>query len=303
MTAESPATVQVCITLPFFSNLDYLDIALRSLLAQTDPDWTAIVVDDASPEPGADQVVARLADPRVRFLRNDHNLGISGNFNRCLELGSEQADLVAVLHADDMLEPEYVATMRRAHAAFPDATCIAPMVSVVGSSGRAKGTLGDSVKHWLTPRSLPATFIGDEGLAKLMHGLFFYCPAVSYRIALLPGVRFDDRWRQVMDLDFYARVLLGGGSIVCVPDRVYRYRRHQATMTAQNSRSLVRLAEEVSVSREVAAEAQRRGWRRAARAARLRLTIRLNGLLEAARRIVRGQLRAAGEAVRQAFSR
>jgi glycosyltransferase involved in cell wall biosynthesis len=303
MTAESPATLRVCITLPFFSNLEYLDIAVRSLLAQTESDWTAIVVDDASPESGAAEVVARLDDPRVRFLRNDHNLGISGNFNRCLELGSEQADLVAVLHADDMLEPEYVATMRRVHATFPHATCIAPMVSVIGSSGRANRTLGDSVKHFLTPRSLPATFAGDDGLAKLMHGLFFYCPAVSYRVERLSGLRFDDRWRQVMDLDFYARVLLTGGSIVCVPDRVYRYRRHEATMTAQNSRSLVRLEEEVSVSREVGAEAERRGWHRAARAARLRATIRLNGLLQAARLVVRGHVRAAGGAVRGAVSR
>ena len=303
MTAESPATLRVCITLPFFSNLDYLDLALRSLLAQTDTDWKAIVVDDASPERGAAEVVARLDDSRVRFTRNDHNLGISGNFNRCLELGSEQADLVAVLHADDMLEPEYVATMRRAHATFPQATCIAPMVSVIGSSGRASRTLGDSVKQWLTPRSLPATFSGDEGLAKLMRGLFFYCPAVSYRVDLLSGVRFDGRWRQVMDLDFYARVFLGGGSIVCVPDRVYRYRRHEATMTAQNSRTLVRLEEEVSISREVAEEARARGWRRAARAARLRVTIRLNGLLQAARLVVRGRFGAAKGAVGQAVSR
>ena len=50
----------VCITIPYYSNLSYLDAALQSLLAQTDTDWTAIVIDDASPEVGASDHVLDL---------------------------------------------------------------------------------------------------------------------------------------------------------------------------------------------------------------------------------------------------
>jgi glycosyltransferase involved in cell wall biosynthesis len=303
MTAESPAALRICIAVPFFSDLAYLEIALRSIVAQTDPQWTAIVVDDASPEPGADELVARLDDPRIRYVRNGSNLGIADNFNRCLELGAADAEIVAVFHADDVLEPGYVAAVRRGHLEFPTAACVAPRVTVVGGDGRPTRTLGDSVKQMMWPRRLPAALVGDDGLARLMHGLFFYCPSVSYRVALLPELRFDGRWRQVMDLDFYARVLLGGGSIVLVPDHAYRYRRHAATMTAQNSRSLVRLTEEVTVAREVAAAAGDKGWRRGRRAARMRLTVRLNGLLEALQLVVGRQPRAACRAVRHATSR
>ncbi len=288
MTAESPAVLRICIALPFFSNLEYLETALRSVVDQSDPHWTAIVVDDASPERGAEAVVAGIADSRVRYLRNERNLGISANFDRCLELGAAEADIVTVFHADDLLEPGYVAAVLSAHRRFPTAACVAPKVTVVDGSGRPTRTLGDAVKQMMWPRRLPTTFVGDRGLARLMHGLFFYTPSVSYRVELLPDLRFDERWRQVMDLDLYARVLLDGGSIAFVPDRVYRYRRHDATMTAQNSRSLVRLGEEVAISREVAASAREKGWTRSARAARLRLTIRLNGFLEAFRLAVHG---------------
>ena len=147
------------------------------------------------------------------------------------------------------------------------------------------------------------TLVGDDGLARLMHGLFFYCPSVSYRVDLLPEPRFDDRWHQVMDLDLYARTLLDGGSIALIPERVYRYRRHDATMTALNSRSLVRLEEEVAVCREVSVAARNKGWRRSARAARLRLTVRLNGLLEATRLASRRQTSLARSAARQATTR
>jgi glycosyltransferase involved in cell wall biosynthesis len=302
MTDASSVAPSISVAIPFFSNVVYLDLALRSLVAQTDPDWTAVIVDDASTEVGAAEVVVNLGDPRVRYLRNERNLGVAANFNRCLEVAGD-ADVVVVLHADDELEPGYIAAMREAHTTFPMATCVAPRVTVVDANGVPTRTLADSVKAALWPRTLPATSVGDTGLSRLMRGLFFYCPSVSYRVALLPELRFDERWQQVMDLDLYARILLSGGSIALVPDRVYRYRRHGDTMTAQNSRSLVRLAEEVSVSREVAAAAGEKGWRRSARAAQLRLTVRLNGVLEAGRLTAHRDLRAAATASRAALGR
>jgi len=303
MTDEPLGAPRLCLTIPFFCNLDYLQVALRSLIGQSDPQWTAIVVDDASPEGGAEAAVAALGDVRVRYVRNEKNLGVAANFNRCLDLGAAEAEIVTVFHADDMLEPGYVATIRAAHRMVPTATCVAPRVTVVDERGMPSRTLGDSVKRLLWPRHLPTTLVGDDGLARLMHGLFFYCPSVSYRVDLLPEPRFDDRWQQVMDLDLYARVLLDAGSIVLVPDRVYRYRRHGATMTAQNSRSLVRLEEEVAVCREVSAAARNKGWARSARAALLRLTVRLNGLLEAARLAANRQPTPARHAARQATTR
>ena len=303
MTGAPPDAPRLCLAIPYFSNLDYLDVALRSLTVQSDPQWTAIVVDDASPNGGAEELVAALGDGRVRYVRNEKNLGVAVNFNRCLELGAAAAEIVAVFHADDVLEPDYVSAVRSAHGAFPEATCVAPRVTVIDHLGVPTRSIADSVKRMLWPRRLPATLAGDRGLAKLMRGLFFYCPSVSYRVELLPALRFDERWRQVMDLDLYARVLLGGGSIVVVPDRVYRYRRHDATMTAQNSRSLVRLEEEVAASREVGAAARSIGWRRSVRSARLRVTVRLNGLLEATRLCLHWRWRSGLAAARQACGR
>ena len=298
MTAEPSDALGVCVAIPFFSNLDYLGVALQSLVAQTDAMWTAVVVDDDSPEAGAEQVVAALGDSRIRYVRNERNLGVAANFNRCLDLAAADSEIAVVFHADDQLEPGYVAAIRAAHLASPSAACVAPRVTVIDGTGRPTRTLADSVKAALWPRELPTTLVGDRGLARTMRGLFFYCPSVSYRVSLLPDLRFDERWRQVMDLDFYSRILLGGGSIALIPDLAYRYRRHKDTMTAQNSRSLVRLEEEVAVSHEVSNAARSQDWRRSARTARLRPTVRLNGLLEAARLLAHGELRTAWTAAR-----
>ena len=69
MTDAPAVAPRVSVAIPFYSNVGYLDSALRSLVAQTDPDWTAVVVDDASTEAGAEESVTALGDSRVRYLR------------------------------------------------------------------------------------------------------------------------------------------------------------------------------------------------------------------------------------------
>ena len=263
--------------IPYYSRPDYLASALASLLVQTDPDWVAVVIDDASPEGGAEELVAALADPRIRYVRNVTNLGLAENFNRCL--AEPGTDVVAIFHADDMLEPGYVATIRRLHAEHPIATCVAPLARSIDADGAAIDTMVDKMKRRLWPRAQTYELHGDRGLARLMHGFFVYCPAISYRPALLPQPWFDASWRQVMDVELFARILLHDGTFVVDRTVAYAYRRHDGTVTAQNGRQFTRLAEETAIARLIADQARSKGWRRTAFAARLRWSVRLNGAL------------------------
>src|SRR4051812_13058504 len=155
MTDESSEAPRVCLGIPFFAGLDYLSLALRSLLDQSDRGWTAIVVDDASTEDGAQALVAELDDPRVRYVRNERNLGVAANFNQCIELASAEAPIAVVFHADDQLDSGYVAAIRAGRRSFPDATCVAPRVDVIDHDGKPARTLADTTKAMLWPRHLP----------------------------------------------------------------------------------------------------------------------------------------------------
>jgi glycosyltransferase involved in cell wall biosynthesis len=273
VTASIPPTVGIGI--PFWSDVGLLSEALVSLVRQSDRNWVAVVIDDASPAAGAAAVVADLADPRVRYERNPVNLGLARNFNRCLS--APATDVVAILHADDLLEPQYVATIRRAHVDAPDAAVVAPMATAIDELGRPIDTLVDRTKRRMWPKEDRCVISGDEALARIMHAFFVYTPALSYRPALLPEGWFDDRWRQVMDVDLLARVLFEGGAIALDRTPVYRYRRHAGTVTSQNARAFTRLAEESELARLIEARAREVDWARTARAARLRMTIRANG--------------------------
>jgi glycosyltransferase involved in cell wall biosynthesis len=284
------------VTVPYYANPAYLRLTLDSVVAQTDPHWWCVVVDD-SPDDSAVAVVAAVGDPRIRIEPNAVNLGVAGNFNRCVEVAlAAGAELGVILHADDLLEPDYVATMRAAHARRPDAACVAPKVTVIDVDGAPHLPLPDRVKAALWPRRLDR-LAGEKGMRLLMRGQFFYCPAVSYRWALLQPPLWDDRWRQVMDLMLYGRLILAGGSIELERSRVYRYRRHAASQTQQNSATLSRTEEETAACRELAAAAGAIGWRGARRAGLARTTVRLQSALQALLAVVGGRFRLAARAI------
>lgn len=93
------------VTIPAYKSR-YLDDAIKSVLAQSYPDWELIVVDDCSPENLADIVQPYLTDSRVHYYRNDKNCGaenVVDNWNICLSYCT--GDYVISIGDDDRLLP------------------------------------------------------------------------------------------------------------------------------------------------------------------------------------------------------
>ena len=73
------------ILMPYYGDVALMQESVRSVLSQTDPDWHLTVVDDGEAA-GVPEWFAALGDERVSYLRNPVNLGVSGNFQKCLGL-------------------------------------------------------------------------------------------------------------------------------------------------------------------------------------------------------------------------
>jgi glycosyltransferase involved in cell wall biosynthesis len=92
---------------PVYNGEAYLDQALDSIAGQTWQDYEVIVSDNASTDRSAEICLARAArDSRIRYHRNDVNIGGDRNHNRCFELSSGEYFL-GLAH-DDRLEPAYL---------------------------------------------------------------------------------------------------------------------------------------------------------------------------------------------------
>ena len=81
----------------------YVGDCLESLQRQSNPNWLAVVIDDASTDDSV-ATIARFRDPRVRLLVNERNLGYVGTLRRLITEAS--TDIVAILDADDTLSPD-----------------------------------------------------------------------------------------------------------------------------------------------------------------------------------------------------
>jgi succinoglycan biosynthesis protein ExoO len=82
--------------------------AVESVLAQTVGDLELIIVDDGSNRPVAD-LLHDVRDSRLRIFRHPHRRGVSAARNRAL--AEAQAPFISHLDADDLWEPEYVASV------------------------------------------------------------------------------------------------------------------------------------------------------------------------------------------------
>lgn len=94
------AVPKVSIITTTYNRCAYLKTAIQSVLRQTSPEWEQIVVDDGSSDETQD-MMTKLADPRIHYLRLKHR-GIGGlgySLNR--GLAEARSPMVALLEDDD----------------------------------------------------------------------------------------------------------------------------------------------------------------------------------------------------------
>jgi len=130
----SSARPRLAIGLPVFNGETYLRLALDSLLAQTFRDFQIIVSDNASTD-GTEAICRDYAarDRRVRYTRNDRNIGGFANSRRTVELAD--AELFMWAAHDDVHHPEYAASCVEVLEERPEVVLCYCAIQNIGGSG------------------------------------------------------------------------------------------------------------------------------------------------------------------------
>jgi len=98
------ATSLLTIGIPTYDRAGAVLQRVAELLALPDElDLRVLVIDNASPDGTAERVAAAFSDRRLRVLRNESNLGYSGNFLRLIEEARTEY-LMVVSDEDEVLE-------------------------------------------------------------------------------------------------------------------------------------------------------------------------------------------------------
>lgn len=205
----APPVISVCI--PTYNGGEPLRAAVQSVLVQTWRDFELVVIDDGSTD-ATPAIVASFNDPRVRYLRNERNLGPQGNWNRCL--AEARGRYFKLLPHDDVLRPECLERQLRVLEA--DAGERLALVfsgrDVIGPDGRV-----------LTRRGYPGAQEGVipardviAGCVRRGTNLLGEPGALLMRKSLVDRVGlFDDTNPYVIDLDYWFRLLAHGDAYYC----------------------------------------------------------------------------------------
>lgn len=124
-----PSAPPICIGVPVYNGEKFIGLTLDSLLAQTYPNFEIIISDNASSD-NTEAICKEYMkkDKRIKYYRNEINLGAAKNFNRVFELS--RSKYFRWNSADDICSPNLLEKCKNMLDTYPDAalcsvnTCI-----------------------------------------------------------------------------------------------------------------------------------------------------------------------------------
>ena len=142
----------VSIGLPVYNGENYLREAIESVRSQTYTDWELVISDNASTDATGD--ICRefaAADGRVRYHRNETNVGAAPNYNRAWQLATGR--YFKWLAHDDRLKPQYLEAAVGALEARPEVVLCNSVVDYIGSHGEHLGYYRSVLSDTDVPRA------------------------------------------------------------------------------------------------------------------------------------------------------
>ncbi|BAZ22466.1 putative glycosyl transferase [Kalymmatonema gypsitolerans NIES-4073] len=227
--------VSICI--PTYNGAQYLRECLDSVIAQTFTDFEVLLVDDQSSDETlniAQEYAAK--DYRICVKQNEQNLGLVGNWNRCIELA--QGEWIKFVFQDDLIAPECLEKMLA--ASKPDSSIISCRRNFI-----IEEVMPEEVHQYYKNLVTLETLFPESTEISATD----YCKAVlnqiKYNFVGEPTVimlrrdvfhrfgNFNPHLVQLCDLEFWARVAVSTG-IIYVPETLATFRVHSNATTVKN---------------------------------------------------------------------
>ncbi|HEV2640470.1 MAG TPA: glycosyltransferase family A protein [Actinocrinis sp.] len=265
------------IVMPYYGDVPMMQAAVRSVIAQTDESWRLTVVDDGQAA-GVPEWFAGLGDPRIRYQRNEANLGVLGNFRKCVSL--VEYERTVIMGSDDLMFPNYLAVIRSVLDEHPTVAMVQPGVQVIDGAGEPGGSLVDTAKKRIYAPREPGRLLlsGEELAVSLLRGDWLYFPSLCWRSDALKEVGFRDGLEIIQDLALIIDLVQRGEALAVDPAVCFQYRRHQHSASSTSAVAGSRFGEAKGYFLEVADRMQAQGWPRAAKAARRHFSTRVHAL-------------------------
>lgn len=191
----------VTIVIPSFNRASLIGETLDSVLAQTDPRWECIVVDDGSTDGTQDVAQGYAAkDPRIRFISRDRE---PKGANACRNIGAAAASgaYVLFLDSDDLLVPSIVHDIGVDSSVYPDVDMLVYDFNVFTHSA------GDAI-----PRKIPEGVRTEHFKRFCLLAAPWAISCTAWRSEAVRALGFPEDVTRLQDIEVHLRAIACGCS-------------------------------------------------------------------------------------------
>lgn len=212
---DNPAPL-VTVIVPVYNAEQYLEECLSSIAAQTYRNLEIIIVNDGSTD-SSDSICRRFAASDSRFRLIDFlNKGVSAARNAGIDAALGR--YISFIDADDVMHPSLIERLVKTVRGYDADIAVSshtfgytPAFSITGA----------------TPENFTPERIAELGMYK-RRKVTSVCACLFLRDIFASGLRFREGIR-FEDLDIFYRILLSGHRIALLPDKLYFYRKNDAS--------------------------------------------------------------------------
>ena len=210
-----PSHPHVSICIPVYNGADFIWECIGSALAQTDGRFELLVLDNCSTD-GTAEIVTGVRDSRIRYIRNETNIGSIANFNRCIE--HARGEFFVLLPHDDLLRPnclkEFLDKLQHhERAGFAYASC-----ATVDAAGRAMRSV---INH-----AADQLLSGPETIRDVIDH-FHPIQLAMARTAIVRSLGgFDPAFASFCDIHLWVRIAFAGWQSCYISEPLSHHRVH-----------------------------------------------------------------------------
>ena len=196
----------VSVVMPVYNAEKYVSRAIESILGQTLEALELVIVNDCSTDDSEERILS-FSDDRIRYMKNDRNLGIVDSLNRGIK--ASNGCYIARMDADDISLPERLEKQVRYLQEHPE-------VDVCGSWVR---TMGACENIWEYP-------ISDEEIKmSLLFGSAFAHPTIVAKRVFFERYPYGHLYDKAEDYALWA-TSASSSTFANFPEVLLNYRIH-----------------------------------------------------------------------------
>ena len=196
----------VTIGIPFYNPGPAFIDAVRSVFAQSYPNWELLLVDDGSTD-GSVDLAKRIKDPRVRVFVDGKHQGLVARLNQITDLAS--GSYIARMDADDLMHPERIEKQVMFLEQHPEVDVVDTGAIILTRDGYPVGVRG-------LENRIPSAF-------EILKWGGFLHPSVMGRRKWFKENPYDPRYIRAEDRELWARTY-GRTRFAHIPEALYMYR-------------------------------------------------------------------------------